>query len=193
MPETKQLLRETRDRIAPPPDVHGGLERRRRHKENVRRASAAVVAIVVALVGLGGWFLLDREAAPRPANPSKDLGIFAPVAGRIVYENEGNDLGYGAGLWAVDPSGPIDTAAGPSIADDVASALVRLDLEDATPLGWSSDGTELLFSRTIDGDALFPQQYLYILHADGSESQLNTDPLFLDSATISGLPVRPWP
>ncbi|HET9724120.1 MAG TPA: hypothetical protein VFR44_09800 [Actinomycetota bacterium] len=184
MPETKQLLRETRDRIAPPPDVVGGLERRRRHKENVKRGAAAMVAIAVALVGVGGWFLLERDAAPRPADRPKDLGIFAPVAGRIVYVNEGNDLGYGPGLWAVDPSGPTDTAAGPSVANDVASTLVRLDLEGAIPLGWSSDGTELLFTRT-DGDQLFPQQYLYVLHADGSETQLNDDPMYFGGAAIS--------
>ena len=70
MPETKQLLRETRDRIAPPPDVLGGLERRRRHQENVKRVSAAAVAIVVALLGFGGWFLLERDAAPKPADRS---------------------------------------------------------------------------------------------------------------------------
>ena len=185
MPETKQLLRETRDRIAPPPDVLGGLERRRRHQENVKRVAAAAVGIVVALVGLGGWFVLDREAAPRPADRSRDLGIFAPVAGRIVYENEGTELGSEPGLLAVDPNGPADTVEGTSVADDVASTLVRLDLEEATPLGWSSDGTELLFSRTVDGDSLFPQQYLHILRADGSGSRLNTDPLYLDSATLS--------
>jgi Tol biopolymer transport system component len=185
MPETKQLLRETRDRIAPPPDVLGGLERRRRHKENVKRAAAAAVAIVVALVGLGGWFILERNATPQPADRSEELGIFAPVAGRIVYENEAEvgDLGYDLGLWAVDPSGPSDTAAGPSVADDVVSTLVRLDLEEATPLGWSSDGTELLFMRSSDD--LFPQEYLYILHADGSETRLNRDPMYFGGATIS--------
>jgi Tol biopolymer transport system component len=187
MPETKQLLRETRDRIAPPPDVLGGLERRRRHRENVRRGAAAVVAIGVALVGLGGWFVLDRDAAPRPADDrSEELGIFAPVAGRILYENgaEGGDIGYDPGLWAIDPSGPSDAVEGRRVADDVTSTLVPLDLEDATPLGWSRDGTELLFMRT-DGDSLFPKEYLYILHADGSETRLNEDPMYFGGATIS--------
>ena len=184
MPETKQLLRETRDRIAPPPDVLGGLERRRRHQENVKRVAAAVVAIVVALVGLGGWFLLERDATRRPADRSEKLGIFAPVSGRILYENGGADRGYGVGVWAVDPNGPADTAEGPSVADDVASTLVRLDLEGAEPLGWSSDGTELLLMRSV-GDGLFPEQYLSILHADGSETRLNKDPMGISDATIS--------
>lgn len=195
MPDTKQLLRETRDRIAPPPDVLGRLGRRRRHKENMKRAAAAVVAIVVALVGLGGWFGLERDAAPRPADPSEELGIFAPVAGRIVYQNEGlvrghepvpvagTDLGYRRGLWAIDPSGPSDSAEGPSVADDVASALVRLGPADMIPLGWSRDGTELLFKRSSDDP--FPQEYLYILHADGSETQLTTEPMHFGGATVS--------
>jgi Tol biopolymer transport system component len=189
MPETKQLLRETRDRIAPPPDVLGGLERRRRHTENVKRFAAAAVAIVVALVGLGGWFVLDRDAAQRPADRSDELGIFAPVAGRIVYVNEAEagDLGYDPGVWALDPSGPSDTLEGRAVADDIAAALVRLGLEDATPLGWSSDGTELLFSRpdAASAESLFPKEYLYILHADGSETLLNEDPISFGGATIS--------
>jgi Tol biopolymer transport system component len=188
MSDTKQLLRETRDRIAPPPDVLGGLERRRRHQESVKRFAAAAVAIVVALVGLGGWFVLERDSTRRPADRSEELGIFAPVAGRIVYENEAEvgDLGYDLGLWAIDPSGPSDTVDGRTVADDVASTLVRLDLE-ATPLGWSSDGSELLFSRpdAASAGSLFPLEYLYILHADGSETRLNRDPISFGGATIS--------
>lgn len=196
MPDTKQLLRDTRDRIAPPPDVLAGLDRRRRYKENLKRAAATVVAIVVALVGLGGWFVLERDAAPRPADTSEEkLGIFAPVAGRIVYQNEGlvrghepvpvagTDLGYGRGLWAIDPSGPSDSAEGPSVADDVASTLVRLGPADMIPLGWSRDGTELLFKRSSDD--LFPREYLYVLHADGSETQVTTEPMYFGGATIS--------
>jgi Tol biopolymer transport system component len=191
MPDTKQLLRETRDRIAPPPDVLGGLERRRRHRENVKRAAAAVVGIAVALIGLGGWFLLEREAAPRPADRSEDLGIFAPVAGRIVYVNGVEvgykDLGYGPGVWAIDPSGPSDTLEGRVVAGDVAATLVRLDLEGATPLGWSSDGTELLFSRpdAASADSLFSMEDLYILHADGSETLMTEDPILFGGAAIS--------
>jgi Tol biopolymer transport system component len=72
---------------------------------------------------------------------------------------------------------------GPSVADDVVSTLVRLEL-DGTPLGWSSDGTELLLMRSV-GDGLVPEQYLYILHADGSETRLNKEPMGISGATIS--------
>ncbi len=192
MPETKQILRDTRDRIAPPPDVLRGLERRRRHKENANRVAAAVLGIAVALVAVGGWFVLGRDTEPRIADRSAELGIFAPVAGRILYENEAEvgDLGYDLGLWALDPNGPSDTAAGPSVADDVASTLVPFPLDPqgfdyVTAIAWSRDGTELLFKRTHDN--LFLKEYLYILHADGSETRLNSEPMYFANpgATIS--------
>jgi hypothetical protein len=176
MPETKQLLRDTRDRIAPPPDVHGGLERRRRHRDNRKRAAAAAVAIIVALIGLGGWFLLDDSEAPTPAVPPEDLGIFEPIAGRIVYTE-------GSSLWGLDPN-----------ALDPESTLVSMDIRDIPGfptidlIGWSGDGTKLLFVRGEDGDAdenLFPKSNLYVLHADGSETRLNEEPMSFGGAAIS--------
>ncbi|HXJ64126.1 MAG TPA: hypothetical protein VNN79_10260, partial [Actinomycetota bacterium] len=67
-------------------DVLGGLERRRRHQENVKRASAATLAIAVAIVGLAGWLFLDHDAAPRPITPKPTApetpaATTAPVAG----------------------------------------------------------------------------------------------------------------
>jgi Tol biopolymer transport system component len=105
-----------------------------------------------------------------------DLGIFAPAAGRIVYGDDG--------LWAVDPDAPSDTVEGPSVAVDVASALVRFGPADKFPLGWSSDGSELLLTRPT-GSPVLPHHILFILHADGSETRLNKDPLGIESATIS--------
>jgi len=101
------------------------------------------------------------------------------------------DRGYDRGLWAVDPSGPSDTTEGLRVADDVASTLLRLGPEEAVPLDWSSDGTQLLFMRGSEysGENPFPEGYLYILHADGSETRLNRDPMDLEgplpNATIS--------
>ena len=161
---------------AAPPRSHTG-----------RWLAAAAVVLVVAAVALFPIVGDDDGEHTRvdviPAT-TEDLGIFAPAAGRVVYVNEGIDGGYDPGLWAVDPSGPYDTTEGPMVDDDVVSTLVRLDLEDAVPLGWSSDGTALLFKRS-DGDSLFPHEYLYILHGDGSETQLNRDSMYFGGATIS--------
>lgn len=105
-----------------------------------------------------------------PEEPAVDLGIFEPAAGGIVYYAE-------SGLWAVDPNAP-----------DPVSTLTRLDLEgtgDAeqfasftVPLGWSSDGTKLLFMREDPTDQTFPPpRHLFILHADGTETQVAPEPV----------------
>lgn len=156
MRDTKELLRETRDRIAPPLDVLGSLERRRHHREQVRRGSAAVVAIVIALVGLGGWFVIGRDAAKVPVDdPSpNDLGIFAPVAGRIVY---GDILGREPGIWAMDPANPD-------------AEPVLLDRDAGIPLAWSSDGSKLLISR--DDSSGSGSAELVVLKGDGNATHL---------------------
>ena len=52
------------------------------------------------------------------------------------------------------------------------------------PLGWSSDGTELLLLREDPTDQTFPyDRYLYILHADGTETQVTSEPV--EGAAIS--------
>ena len=52
------------------------------------------------------------------------------------------------------------------------------------PLGWSSDGTKLLFLREDPTDETYPaDRYLYILHADGTETQVTPEPV--EGAAIS--------
>ena len=111
-------------------------------------------------------------ASPAPQQ-SLDLGIFEPVAGRIVYES--------SGIWGYDP-----------VAADPATN-VQLTSEAGTPLGWSSAGTELLIMRPIDRtdtEFLFDRtihlgEVLFVLHADGSETQVTPDPMHISGATIS--------
>jgi Tol biopolymer transport system component len=181
--DVREMLQRRADSVpATPVDTPTAVRRaRRRLALNGAVATAAAAAIAVAtFAGIDAI-----RSAPIPADdPLEELGIFAPVAGRIVYENGGNDRGYATGIWAVDPLGPTDSAEGLSVAEDVASTLERLDLEGAEPLGWSSDGTELLLMRSV-GDSLLPEQYLSILHADGSETRLNEDPMGISGATIS--------
>ncbi|MEO6208401.1 MAG: hypothetical protein ABIP77_10680, partial [Candidatus Limnocylindrales bacterium] len=45
---------------------------------------------------------------------------------------------------------------------------------------WSSDGTRLLIMRGID-----PDEHLFVLHADGSETQVTERPMSIEGATIS--------
>jgi len=99
-------------------------------------------------------------ATPPPEQPT-DLGIFEPVAGRIVY---GDD----SGIWGVDPS-----SAG-------ADTTVQLSSEAAMPLGWSRDGTKLLISKPY----AFAGQ-LYVMSAGGSTTQLTDESMAVRGATIS--------
>lgn len=138
---------------------------------------AATLLLIAALgasiaVGTGilrpPW-LIDSEDA------SVDLGIFAPVAGRIVYCTE-------SGLWAVDPNA-------------VSLSPVRLEgtadpdgqcASFTVPLAWTSDGTALLLKREdLTDQGLCCPDYLYILGADGTETQLNTDAMYMSGATIA--------
>jgi Tol biopolymer transport system component len=48
------------------------------------------------------------------------------------------------------------------------------------PLGWSSDGTRLLIMRPGDRE-----EHLFVLHADGSETQVTATPMEIRGATIS--------
>jgi Tol biopolymer transport system component len=63
---------------------------------------------------------------------------------------------------------------------------VQLTSDRATPLGWSADGTELLIMRTASPEPDdTPRWDLSVLHADGSETPVTTDPMFILGATIS--------
>jgi WD40-like Beta Propeller Repeat len=185
--DVREMLQRRADAIPVPPVDTPTAVRRARRRLVLNGAVATVATAAIAVATFAGVDAI--RSAPIPADDPTPTGVFAPVAGRIVYENEAEvgDPGYDLGLWAIAPSGPSDTAAGPSVADDVASTLVRLDVEEATPLGWSSDGTELLFSRpdAASAESLFPMSHLYILHADGSETRLNRDPMMFGGATIS--------
>jgi Tol biopolymer transport system component len=186
MPDLREVFQMSTQKVQPDRGFVDRQEfRQRRRMRNRKIGAYAMVAAIVAIAMVAIAVVRNGPTAPVPADdptPTEGLGIFAPVAGRILYENYGFDQGYGGGFWAIDPSGPSDTAGGPMVADDVASTLVPLEL-DGEPLGWSSDGTELLLMRSTEG--LLPDQYLSILHADGSETRLNKDPMGISDATIS--------
>jgi Tol biopolymer transport system component len=76
MPDTKQLLRETQDRIAPPRDVVGSLERRRDRRRRDQRIRAGVLGLAIA-IGVG-WLGVNaiRSTPSIPADrPTPSPGI----------------------------------------------------------------------------------------------------------------------
>ena len=175
MADLNTLVEREMDRAGEPAfafeDLDGLRVRRHRTKQITATAVGVGLVLILALVGASMYRSaqvpagLPEEPPERPA----DLGIFEPLAGRIVYYRDSS-------LWGVDPSVPSP------------SSLVRLSLEgmpDADsrfasftiPLGWSSDGTELLFMREPVGETFPPTRHLFILHADGTETQVTPEPV----------------
>ena len=154
---------------APQPDLQvERVLRRRDRKHRNQRIRAGVLGLAIAIAV--GWLGVNaiRSTPPVPADPpeepSVDLGIFEPVAGRILYENRD-------GIWGVDPAAPAE------------QAPVQLTSDPATPLGWSSDGTELLVMRDMRnaGEGMD----LVVLHADGSKTLVAEQNGWIPGATIS--------
>jgi hypothetical protein len=180
---TDQDVRDLLERMAveePLPFFDAEPLTRRARSRAARTVAVGAVGVAAAIAMLFAGVAEIRTAPITPANPPEeppvDVGIFEPVAGRIVFYTDSS-------LWAVDPTAP-----------SPASTVVRLDAEGTVdadrftsltlPLGWSSDGTELLFMREDPTDDTFPSdRYLYILHADGTETQVTPEPV--DSAAIS--------
>jgi hypothetical protein len=103
------------------------------------------------------WHRQTPAGPSASPEPTGDLGVFAPIAGRIVYGNL-------SGLMGVDPTAT-------SLAE-----IVQLTPDTYEPLGWSHDGTALLVLN--DGK-------LVVLHADGSQTPLTGRLSGFAGATIS--------
>ena len=152
-----------------------------------RRRAARTVVVgalgVAAAIGVvfAGAFQLREEPPRVPINPpeesSVDLGIFEPATGRIVYCTNSE-------LWTVDPSAPSPVSTLAPLDPEGTTGADRPCASFTVPLGWSSDGTKLLYVREDATDRTFPyDRHLYVLHADGTETQVTPDPV--DGAAIS--------
>jgi Tol biopolymer transport system component len=119
-------------------------------------AAAAAVVLVVGVVAFGVYLNrpgigVNPSPTPSPSTsppPSADLGIFAPIAGRIVY---------------VSPFYSPDTILAVDPASTDPATIIEWLSDPGDPLGWSSDGTRLL----IESD-----EGLHVLHADGTRTQV---------------------
>jgi dipeptidyl aminopeptidase/acylaminoacyl peptidase len=135
------------------------------------RTAMALLLLLLAL-GLVAGAILVGSLLLRPA--PVDLGIFAPIAGRIVYGDESD-------MWGIDPIAPADSA-----------TRVQLTAKGGIPLGWSSDGTRLLVmrgsDRQVDAEGRVitePDEHLFVLRSDGSELEVTEGPWSIRGATIS--------
>jgi Tol biopolymer transport system component len=121
--------------------------------------SIALLLAAMGAVAVGSALLL----------PTPELGIFEPLAGRIVYGDQD-------GIWGIDPTAPSDPP----------TSLSLPTSEAGIPLGWSSDGTRLLIMRESGPGAFI----LLVLHTDGSETQLTEAPLAI-RGDIRGATISP--
>jgi Tol biopolymer transport system component len=132
------------------------LRRDRKRRSQRIRAGALGLAIAIAV----GWLGINaiRSTSPVPGDDrSEELGIFEPVAGRIVYESDG-------GIYAVDPSRPNDP-----------QDRILVSEQGGVPLGWSSDGSRLLIRREVPDpkrDDPVSDTDLFVLNADGTETRV---------------------
>lgn len=148
MRDTKQLLRETRDRIEPPSDVVGSLERRRDRQRRDQRIRAGALGVIVALA-IGTIFVRSLTSAPIPAD---DVVTDHPRGnGKIAYSDDGQ-------IQVIEPdgSGQVQLTSGP-----------EGGLEWDYP-AWSADGSKIAF---VQGAGLF------IMNADGSDQALVQGPI----------------
>jgi Tol biopolymer transport system component len=149
--------------------------RRRAHR---RRLLYGAIGLVVASAALLVYFGFDRGGGLTPtANeptppPPRPRGIFADVAGWIVFSNDRVNQGA-VGIWAVDPTRPNDL-----------EARIQLSDRPGTPLAWSSDGSKLLILRAQDRPGGFPGcprcagpswLTVVVLNADGTETRVVTN------------------
>lgn len=158
MAETKELLERARNQFPPPEDVMGALIRRRDRRRRNQRIAAGTLGIGIVLAGLLIATNAIRSASvpvgptPRPS-VSQDRGVVPPgsfddVRGWISYRGGGS-------LMAVDPENP-------------ANRLMLGHVNDADPIGWSSDGSQLLLRSGVHLDSWSYPARLFSLRSDGT-------------------------
>src|SRR5262245_46107444 len=178
--DVRESLRRRADSVpAAPTDARGTVRRARRRL----LSNGVVVSVAIMAIAWVALARLEVASTTVPADPTKDLGIFTPFAGRILTDNSDPNSVDDVEGW-VDPEGPVDTKQGPGITEEVASAVVPEGV-DGRPVGWSGVGTQLLLLRS-DGDSLLPGTTLTILHADGTETPAIAESIFeIGDATMS--------
>lgn len=150
----------------PADDVSRGRRRVRRNRAVVVGAAVAAVTVIIGVTAtVGGQDRVEPAPVEQPNRPPNSEGIFANIQGWIVYS------GGREGIWAVNPSGPLDQE--PKLVTD----------RTGEPLGWSSDGTKLLIGRTDGVHTGYNSEYdLVVLKDDGTEHQIATNEFLLDGS-----------
>ncbi len=138
--DTKQILQRARDQFQPPQDLLGSLVRRRDRKQRNKRISASVVALIVAIAGIG-TVLRAFDASPRtPAAPTP-----SPLASNGDLTFVGRGSSDFASLYLVDPAGHprriLDAGCPGNSGDPPSCEDVGIRSVD-----WSPDGSRIAYT-----------------------------------------------
>jgi hypothetical protein len=187
MSDYRPVLERAR-RQFPAPEMQLDAIVRRQRRQVRRRVGTAVLALAISGAAIGGRLRVATPPAPRPADDptSRPSGTaFERARGWIAY----ND---GTGIWAVNPRKAYAGAFSPSDHPDDTVRLAGAAAGD--PIAWSADGSRLLVRRpgtvaTLEqhgGVMPHPQrQSLFVLDADGSETQVTDMIEYIGHASIS--------
>jgi dipeptidyl aminopeptidase/acylaminoacyl peptidase len=168
MPSARTTLERIGDRVPVPEPAFERLLRRRDRKRRNQRIGAVAIAAILALVSMSilvRSFRGTHRPADEPTPPPSPSGIFSDVGGWIAYGNDSVKPGLPLGIWAVDPTRPMDP-----------KARIQLSDRPGEPLAWSSDGSSLLIWRIRCQEGPAPcWAGLFVLNADGTETRLVTN------------------
>lgn len=121
----------------------------RRRRDRTALAGLVLAGILVTtLVAVGTFW-------PEARKPEFAIDLFGQVHGSITFRE-------GSQIVTVDPADP--------------STRISLGAADgADPIGWSKDGTRLLLHKRLDAGPQGIRRDLYVMHSDGSQTQLTHD------------------
>jgi dipeptidyl aminopeptidase/acylaminoacyl peptidase len=149
------------------PRIGGRSSDRTRRLVILLAATLLLAAALGTAIAVGTGLLRLPQLVEHP-----ELGIFEPIAGRIVFLD-------GDGVWAIDPNASSPDATRVQFDPEGPDGEHPLGSSEQ-PIAWSRDGMRLLFMR--DGG-------MFVLHSDGSETavtDLGLDRLlFVRDAAIS--------
>ena len=192
-------------------DLFEGLERRRSHRERVRRVQGGLLAFAVLAATAAGFAVLRSAFEPNP----RDIGSppDLPANGEIVFSDRGRD-GFahlyavqadGSGLRQITDFGTNDTD--PAISPDGRTIAFVHQLEDVSPAiatiplkggtvtwqspeslasadpAWSPDGTRIAFVGRTSGRSV-----LYIMRVNSPTAEPLTARLDVNIADPSWSP-----
>ena len=143
MNDTKQMLQRARDQFEPPQDFMGLLVRRRDRKLRNKQISAGVVALVVAVAGIGA-VLRAFDASPR--TPAALAPSPLPLASNGDLTFVARDSSDFASLYLVDPDGGnprkiLDAGCSGNPDDPPSCEDVGIRSVD-----WSPDGSRIVYT-----------------------------------------------